>query len=426
MAGDVDPLEAFFGRAARTLFEGQTFVVEHGPVERWPSWTRSGPLASIAALSQAYKGRLEVAQGRTSEPVAGQEFIGRGGQVRVQGTRADALLQLGLTVFFVDIEGTVPESAAFLRELETALGVNRCAAAGVFANAPGSGLPWHHDSHDQLLIQLSGRKVFAHVDERSADHPGIPFSPTSIVHPDFPAVYGNGFVDSAAEIEARGVMTTVLEPGSCLFLPAGTFHRTVDQPEAALSLAIAVRPPSRLDLLVAALRFGALSSPHWRAPAYGFFPVSAEGQEPAAARAATSAEVARLAARLKDLSEVEQASAWLARERERVDVAVEMRRPRFSRYVRVPSTAVAWEAASEERIVCIVRPVDATLPSRLGLAAQARPIVEHVLSTVRAFNVEDLVRAFQEFEETEIADLLDQLSGVGLLAPIPFDTWGDL
>lgn len=423
MTGRVDPLGAFFGRTTQSLFEGQKFVVAHGPVERWPAWTRSGPLASISALAHEYKGRLEVAQGRTSETAKGQEFIGRGGQVRVQGTRADALLQLGLTVFFVDIESTVPESATFLRELEAALGVNRCGAAGVFANAPGSGLPWHHDSHDQLLIQLSGRKVFAHVEERSADHPGIPFSPTSIVHPDFPAVYGGGFVDSPQAIEHRGVITTVLEPGSCLFLPAGTFHRTVDQPEAALSLAIAVRPPSRLDLLVAAVRYGALSSAYWRAPAYGFFPASSEGEATAPARAATREELLRLAERLRELSEADQASAWLARERERVEPSTPVRRPRFSRYLRVPSTALDWEAPNDDRVTCVVRPVDATLPSRLGLALLAQPIVDYVLSTTRAFSAEEVSAAFPDFEESDVSELLDQLSRVGLLAPMPFERW---
>src|SRR5688572_22633853 len=423
MGKSADPLWDFFGRSARRLFDGKEFVVVHGQLDRFPAWTRSGPLESVRALTAEYKGRLEVAQGRTCAPIAGQEFVGRGGQVRVQGVRADALLQLGLTVFFADIETTVPESAAFLRGLEAALGVDRCATVGIFANAPGSGLPWHHDSHDQLLIQLAGSKVFAHVPERPLEHPGIPFSPTSIVHPDFPAVFAGGFLDTPEAIQSRGVTTTVLEPGSCLFLPAGTFHRTVDQPEAALSMAVAVRPPSRLDLLVAALRHGALASAKWRAPAYGFFPESSEGDR-AAEPLVLPEDLAALSGKLQQLTELDLASTWLARERDKASGG--SRRPRFSRYLRVPSTELDWEAAEGDFITCVVRPIELTLPSRLGLAAVARPIVDDVLQRTRAFTVEDVCRKFPDFDEEEVADLLDQLFKVGLLRAVPFAGWSDL
>jgi|GEM_PF-1218456 len=427
ISDEADPLRALFGVPTRALWDARAFALSHGPIERFPAWMRSGPLENVRALSSEYKGALEVAQGRTSAPVPGQEFVGRGGQVRVQGPRADALLQLGLTVFFVDITTAVPESVAFLRDLEAVLGVPRCSSAGVFANAPGSGLPWHHDSHDQLLIQLSGKKTFAYVAERSVEFPGLPFSPSSIVHPDFAAVYAEGFVDSAEAIERLGPITVTLEPGSCLFLPAGTFHRTVDQPEAALSLAIAVRPPSRLDLLLTALRHGALASPRFRASAYGQFPASNEdavrGDEPAF----SADELAFLTRNLARLTRHDLKGAWLARERARDGIGSDdgERRHRFTRYLRVPSTELDWEPVRGELVTCVVRPVEAALPSRLGFAAVARPIVDHVLSSTRAFSAQDVCERFQEFEEDEVFDLLDQLVRVRLLCPVPFAGFRD-
>jgi hypothetical protein len=420
MKGSLDPLQAMYERPARELFAARQFAVVHGSLERLPAWMTSGPLENVRALSAAYKGALEIAQGPTSPQVSAQDFIGRGGQTRVQGVRADALLRLGLTVFFADIASAVPQSADFLQSVEGALGVPRCSVAGVFANAPGSGLPWHHDSHDQLLIQLSGKKTFVHVAERLVEHPGIPFSPTSIVHPDFSAVYAEGFLDSAEAIEARGAITTTLEPGSCLFLPAGTFHRTADQPEAALSLAIAVRPPSRLDLLIGVLRHGALALPRFRAPAYGLFsqPNDEAGQPPA--RALSPEDVAFLARNLAELSQRDLVNAWLARDRVKGDVATGSGRPRFPYYLRVPSTELDWEPASGELITCVVRAVDAALPSRLQLATVARPIVDDLLERTRAFSVEEISQKFAEFEDAEVVDLLAQLQQVGLLCAVPF------
>lgn len=415
MIGSADPLELLYGRSTRALFAAGEVVVVHGPADRLPSWMRSGPLEHVAALSSAYKGPLEIAQGPTSSRVAGQEFVGQGGQARVQGARADMLLRLGLTVFFADITKTVRESADFLRSVEAALGVPPCSVAGVFANAPGSGLPWHHDSHDQLFIQLVGKKTFCHVAERGIDSPGIPFSPTSIVHPDYAAVYADGFVESAEAIERKGIVTTTLQPGSCLFLPAGTFHRTADQPEAALSLIVAVRPPSRLDLLVAALRHGALASPRWRAPAYGLFPAEGESQSPSLAT--LPADLARLAQQLGELTEPDLVRAWLSLPRGKSDLP---KRSPFSRYLRVPSTELDWEPPTGDVITCAVRPVDAALPSRLQLARVAQPIVDHVLASTRAFDSEEISRQFPEFDEEDLRELLDQLLRAGLLCPVPF------
>jgi hypothetical protein len=414
-----DPLEPLYGRSTQALFATYAVSVVHGPRERLPLWMRSGPLEHIAALSSAYKGPLEIAQGPTTPKVAGQEFMGQGGQARVQGVRADLLLRLGLTVFFADITKTVPESAAFLRSVEAALGVPSCSVAGVFANAPGSGLPWHHDSHDQLFIQLAGKKTFCHVAERSVDHPGIPFSPTSITHPDYAAVYAQGFVDSAEAIERKGVVTTTLQPGSCLFLPAGTFHRTADQPEAALSLIVAVRPPSRLDLLVAALRHGALASPRWRAPAYGLFSAAVDASR-TPERAALPADLAHLAQQLAELTEPDLVRAWLAVSRAKIDSPSAPTGVRFSRYLRIPSTELDWEPPTGDVITCAVRPVDAALPSRLQLALLARPIVDRVLGSTRAFSAQEMSEEFPEFDEADLHDLLDQLLRVGLLCPLPF------
>src|SRR5690606_36178648 len=107
-----------------------------------------------------------------------------------------------------------------------ALGLPPCVDVSAFANAPGSGLPLHHDKHDQLLLQLQGEKRITHAPNLHVKHPRLSFTPSAVTPPDFAAVYGQGFPGAESEIPAEHFESSLLKPGSCLFMPAGTWHRT--------------------------------------------------------------------------------------------------------------------------------------------------------------------------------------------------------
>jgi quercetin dioxygenase-like cupin family protein len=409
----MDPLHPIFGEASRALFSRERLHLVHGDLERLPSWMRSSVLTDIPGLCKRYQGVLEVARGKSGEARAGLEYVGSGGQVRVTGTRPEALLSLGLTVYFAEMEANAPESSPFLRALEASLGVpTRTTTLGMFVNAPGSGLPMHHDSHDQLLIQLSGKKKFTYIPERVIRHPGIPFAPGSIAHPEFGPVYRRGFPIDMEGLEQSDGQTVELGPGSAFFMPAGTLHCTTDQDELSVSLVLAVRPPSLLDLVLKALRYELGQLPELRAPAYGYFATSGLNET-----GAVPLELVRDAVRSLDPHGF--ARAWKA-SLQREGGLSEVPEVPFLEYLRIPSTLVRFAELADGRVELRVRPVNSPEEQVLELAAPARRIVDYLVSTHAAVSVAELCRHFEEFEEDEIRTLIVQLGRVGLLRPLPY------
>lgn len=407
----MDPMGVLFGEDALSLYRSPRFRVAHGAYERLPAWMREGPLSSIEALCSAYRGRLEIAHGgmRAAQPEE-NGFIGSGGQTPVSGASAFALLRLGLTVYFPELGDTVAASKAYLTSLEAALGLPRCSVVGAFANAPGSGLVLHHDSHDQLLIQLRGDKVIEVAPDRDAEHPGLPHSPSGPTATGYESVYRNG-VRSEAEIEAQ-LQRIELCPGSCLFMPAGTWHRTADQAEPCLSLVVVVRAPSRLDLAMTALTLHAQTSAAWRAPAYGM--MSAEGLSD------LPEAFDDLAARLPQLDGEALRDAWLVRGV--VSGRADDYPPgvTFRRYLRLPGTRYSVDSSGAGRVRVRIEAAGMTgRPTTLEFGDEALAILEHVALRRQAFAAADVALAFTDFEAEEVGSFLMQLCRAGLLRPVP-------
>lgn len=422
-----DPMLALFETPALQLFRERRFVVHHGPIERFPDWMHQGPLTDIEQLCRSYRGKLEIAQGgdgRAPSAEAGS-FLGTGGQTPVAGTNAQALLRLGLTVFFCQLTDTVPAGKSFLRRLEEALGVPPCASLSAFANAPGSGLPFHHDAFDQLLIQVQGQKKFTRALCPATAHPRISVSPSGPTSPYFEAVYHNGFFGNEAEVVAEGTETVTLQPGSCLFLPAGTWHRTVEQEEPCLSLAVAVRAPSGLDLIENALRYFAGQSADFRAPVYGLSWASSaeaslvEGSSFPSSTDLLDGLVERLAERLPQLDAASLRRSWWARQQKDGDATSYRRGQGTTRFVRLPGSTFRISPVEEGNVRLSVRTAQSIDDAVLQFHSAACPLVEAVAQTRAAFEVNDLVARFPDFEQEEIADFMDQLASVGLLRPLP-------
>lgn len=417
-----DPLFPLFGKGTLELYRGRRVQVVHGPPERLPEWMRTGSLSSLEQLCRDFSGPLQAAQGRTQGAQASlsTSFIGAGGQTPVSGTSAAALLRLGLSVHFGDLERTVPACAAFLRAIEKALSTGKCMRLSAFGNAPGSGLPLHHDSYDQLLIHLIGEKVVAYREQRDVDDPRISYSPSGPVPKHFEEVYRRGFSDSKTLLESE-LVTVTLKPGSCLFLPGGTWHRTEDQKEPCLSLTTAVRAPSRIDLLMSALRAYLAQSEDWRAPAYG-----------AVVGALDEDEVQRIEQLLAGLPErllplnfaaLRQAFHIEGIEPGAVD-AYPVEEP-FDHFIRLPSSAcdIVADPDSSDRIRCNVRTFLLPTTSVLQMETEARPVIEWILEQRRVFSLDELTRAHEQFEPEDLRAIVTQLAQVGLLRPATSLVW---
>jgi hypothetical protein len=408
----VDPLIDIFGESTPELYSRQRLYAVHGPVDRLPAFMRSGVLVDLPALCKRYQGAIEVAQGKSYDAPERLEFIGSGGQVRVQGARPEALLALGLTVYFAELEPAVPESGAFLRAIERTLGCPAgCSNMGLFVNAPGSGLPMHHDSHDHLFIQLKGTKRFVYVPERLTTHPTIQFAPGSRVHPQFGSVYGAGFPSDLFSLEESEGETLVLEPGSAFFMPAGTLHRTTEQTDFCMSLIVSIKPPSKLDLVLNALRFKMSEFSELRAPSYGYF---SGADDPNLGKICSD-----VAEALQGFKERDLTRAWLT-SLHREGVLAEHPGQPFDAYIRVPSTRWHTKDASDERVRLHVRPVNVPDGFELEIASEALRIVTYLADTCAGFSSEEICSHFDEFEEEDVTSLLDQLCRVGFLRPLPF------
>jgi hypothetical protein len=411
----VDPISEIFGVSALELFRKKELFVTHGALERFPSFMRKGPMASFDALSRHYSGPLEVSQGSAETGV----------QIPIEGAHAAALLRLGLTVFYVDMKRSLPESHGWLEALEASLGVPECTTLSAFMNAPGSGLAVHHDRFDQLFFQIHGEKQFRYAPNGFVDNPDVQFSPYSAAPPEWGQTYRAGFPLTSEELLRRDFESVTLRPGSAFFMPAGTWHTTAEQSGQALSMVVALRVPSRLEVLMNLVRYYAGQSSEWRARPYtAWQSESTDGRvEHEAFRALTS----ELGERLRTLSTRDAFDAWTAHGFSVGAVAKYPRRARFERYVRLPNSSVGFEDDPEPgKFRCAVssgptnRPQARTL---IGFNVEARPVIEWVLEERKAFSISEAAERFPAFTRDDLFELFGWLSHAALIRPLPAPDW---
>jgi Cupin superfamily protein len=410
-----DPLQLIFGMPARQLFEQAALTATHGPLERFPHFMREGALTSVDALCRDYTGPVEVAQGTAEQGV----------QLSVSGAHPWGLLRAGLTVFFSDLRRSAPGSTPWLRALEASLGLPQCASVLAFANAAGSGLTLHHDKHDQLFFQLQGEKVFRYAPNRYVENPDLQFSPANAALEDFGQRYQHGFPLTSREVLSGELETLSLRPGSAFFMPGGTWHTTAEQAGESLSLVVAVRAPSQLDLLLNLLRYYGGQAPPLRARSYGAW--SSDPAERAAASAAWSDQLTELAARLTSLPAEAAHAAWCVQGVIKGTLGDYPEHLRFERFIRLPSSSITFgELTPEGKLSCSVlsgpnhRPQNRTL---LGIHPEAREVVAWITQQNRAFSREEACEACAEFDPTDVAELLSWLTRAGLLRPLPAPAW---
>lgn len=261
---DASLLQQLFG--SRQLADGAAWPsairVEHGPLGRLPEVLRQPLLLQPDQLADRYRGPLSFGRGLRSP----QTFDSR--------ANAASLLQLGLTVFMQDLAPVLLGTGAFLRELERELGAAPGSARlSAFASAGDDGVSCHYDAEEVISIQLQGRKTFHVAPMTEIAWPyGAQFGPDMVAVENLYEQARDGFPDpSAATFERHE-----LQPGSVLYLPRGTWHRT-EALEPSLSLSIVIRPPVLADAVLDWLRPWMLGDARWRRPLYG--PVAAQTDE---------------------------------------------------------------------------------------------------------------------------------------------------
>jgi hypothetical protein len=374
-------LGALFGSAGFSGDHGQwpgSVHAAHGDLVRLPALFRQPLLQDIEQLADRYRGPLSFGRGLRSP------------QTFDTHANAASLLKLGLTVFFQDIGTTVPGAGAFLRQLEGELGTTSGSARlTAFASPGDDGVSCHYDAEEVISIQLSGRKTF-HV------------APMAEIESPYGAQYGRDMVAVESLYEqARGGFpdpdglnfeTHEMQPGSVLFLPRGTWHRT-EAREASLSLSIVIRPPVLADALLGWLKPWLLGDARWRLPLYG---------DNVDHRAALQPLLGELAQRLVEQAEVPILS-WNA------GPPIET-----TELLRVPRSRIQWRAAAvSTRVILRICALDQGWRERVTLdteiPATLLPALIWIEQRSTAFGLQELVCQLPQMALGDLKQLLELL-----------------
>jgi hypothetical protein len=229
----------------------------HGHPSRLPGYFQQRVLQNAPELATVYQGRISVVAGQKSSSALELP----------PGTNPLHALGMGLTVQFRDLRPYVPGTGEFVTSLAAELGVDeRAVSLSAYASPPGEGFAVHYDPGEIFSIQLQGRKLFRHAPMREIPNPfGEPWGPGGGLSDDLCFQVDTAFPDPSHVT----FNTTPMQPGSLLFLPRGTWHRTEASAEPSFSVSISIQPLRAYNLLLGRLRTLLMQDPDWRAPVYG-------------------------------------------------------------------------------------------------------------------------------------------------------------
>ena len=174
---------------------------------------------------------------------------------------ARAQFGAGMSLMFNEVQLHAPQLVAWLDTIQTDLGLSaltqrRCL---VYATPAGRGTAAHFDQNVNFVLQVHGTKRWFLAPNTNVTRPmtrytmGLPIDPELASYATLPM---------PEELPADHT-EIVLEPGSLLFVPRGTWHATTATTDA-LSLNFTFSPPTWIDVFSAALRGRLALSSEWR------------------------------------------------------------------------------------------------------------------------------------------------------------------
>jgi hypothetical protein len=404
-AADKPALSALVSpRSVAEFFAGFTpgesgYFVSEGDPARLPAFLRAKELQSCEALARVNGGAVWQSNGTKSSYM-----------MPIDKRTAEFVYKMGLTLYFSDVTSAVPGAKAFVGQLEADLGLNpgTCRMTA-WASPSENGAACHYDAHDIISIQLRGTKRFELAPVAGLRNPcGSQYSAGATLPEDetFPQMAG-GFPDS----RDAAFQTLHLKPGSVLFFPRGTWHRTYASGDS-LAVAFVIEPPTAADCILHQLRYVLLQDPQWREPLYGAW---GEG----GAHAAAFETIGRLLAELPELARVitpeHVALAMLPEDRrlEKID--------RASRFQRIPDVTVTTAPlpgeGSAPGVRIVRRPEDGSEETlaTLKIPREALDILAWLSEREAAFGADELAAAFPDIPFEGLKKLLASCAKGGLL-----------
>jgi ribosomal protein L16 Arg81 hydroxylase len=261
-------LEQLFAPCPAAKFLGEYWpdkpFVAHGDAARLPEYLRSDALRRFHNLSERYHGAVAFGNATTAN-----------GMAMAHDVPAVLLRKMGLSLYLPDIARYVPGTEEFLRRLEQELGAEAgVARIGAFAAAVHNGVTSHFDAEEVISVQLEGEKRFDIAPMNEIRHPwgmqyGPDYEPFDDLYPQMDSGIPKVNEDAFEHVEMR--------PGSVLFMPRGTWHRTQATAES-LSVSIIVRQPAAFERVLDQLKLTLLRTPDWRRPLYGASRMTSEAR----------------------------------------------------------------------------------------------------------------------------------------------------
>lgn len=354
----------------------------HGNLDRLPGMFCSKVLRDIESLSEHYHGRVLFTRGRHSP------FM-----VPAENGCPKTLFNMGLTVYLDNVQPCLPKSPLVLQALERNLGIPPgTARIGAFASPPGDGAACHYDTEDVISIQLTGSKSFHVAPVEEVRYPvGMQYSPGSAPYTDlYPQVAGRFPEWKDATFEC-----VEMRPGSVLFMPRGTWHRT-EADEPSLSITIALRPPSATDLILENVRWLLLQDASWRKPLYGAY---GETAQKTAAMDAAGQLLARLPKQLQSLSTRSLELALMPEDQRLEHIDAD------SRFVSLPNASLLvgdvtlGKAGELIQMSILVKNDEAgdRVTASMDIHPQAVAVFEWLASRTAPFGIDDLQQQFPQF-----------------------------
>lgn len=351
----------------------------HGRIQRLPEILQSNVLRSFESLARNYRGRVLFTRGRNSP------YMVPAGQAS-----PEMLFRMGLTVYLDNIAPVLPDAAGFLATLEEEFGIaHGTARIGAFASPTADGVAPHYDVEDVISIQLQGSKRFYVAPVNEVRYPtGMQYSPGDAPCDDLYPQLSGRFPDW------RDVPFDYVEmkPGSVLFMPRGTWHKT-EAEDASLAVSIILKPATAADTLLEQLRWLLLQQPQWRKPLYGAWGAGPRRQQ---ALVEAGALLEQLPALLQHLDPAALQTA-LAREGQRLrDIHAASRLRRLPN-ARVEISGDDRSPASEVRVLVHDDETGEQVTVRMQVHPQAADIFRWLGEQQTAFTLHEQQQQFPAF-----------------------------
>ena len=236
-------------------FESNTPLVVKGLKTTVSALTGLPCLKSLDALLKLWPDRVQAHLPKVADEASA---------IDVSPADASKLFENGMGLMFDHAHKISPELTRWLEAIRKDLGLSaltygRCL---IYATPKGKGTAPHFDQNVNFVLQIRGTKKWWLAPNRNVKNPlsrhtmNLPLDPELQTYAQTPL----------PTRMPSGIRPIVLEPGSLLFVPRGTWHSTEAESDA-LSLNFTYTAPAWLDLLTAALRSRLALSAEWRATA---------------------------------------------------------------------------------------------------------------------------------------------------------------